>query len=150
MKKISAPMTFFYKRIFPVLWFGSIAVFVALTARIAAIAPMLLIPAGLSAMGVFIFRRLLFDLMDEVYDAGDALVVRNAGEEERISLTNIMNVSYQSFVNPPRITLSLRNPSRFGPEISFIPKLGFGQVLYRKNPMVEDLISRVDAARYGR
>ena len=58
--------------------------------------------------GYFIMKKLVFDLVDEVWDDGDALVVKNRGQEERIALADIKNVSYSPFVNPPRVTLSLR------------------------------------------
>jgi hypothetical protein len=154
MKKISAPMTVFYKRIFPVLWFGFIALFVCVgtyiaisTGRVAESLPGVVIPIGMAAMGAFIFKKLLSGLADEVFDAGDAFVVRTDGQEERVLLSNVKNVSFQPFVNPPRITLSLRNFCRFGTEISFIPKVRFGEAFYGKNPMVEELIDRIDAAR---
>ena len=54
------------------------------------------------------------DLVDEVWDASDALVVRNKGEEARIRLSDIINVSYSPVGSPPRVTLSLRTPGRFG------------------------------------
>ena len=44
-------------------------------------------------LGYFMFRRLVFDLVDEVWDDGNALVVRNGSQEERIALTDIKNVS---------------------------------------------------------
>ena len=57
-----------------------------------------------------VFRRLIFDLADEVTDEGDALRVRFGHEEERIPFAQIMNVSYTGMMNPPRITLMLRSP----------------------------------------
>jgi len=47
--------------------------------------------------GVFSYRftqKMVFCLADEVLDAGDALVVRNDGQEERIPLSDIKNVNY--------------------------------------------------------
>lgn len=99
------------------------------------------------AFGYFLFRRLLFDLMDEVYDSGDALVVRNNDQEDRIALTNITNVSYSQFVNPPRVTLSLREKCRFGDQVTFSPPTYLKFDLFAPNPMIEDLIKRIEAAR---
>ena len=57
--------------------------------------------------------------VDEVCDDGDALVVKNRGQEQRIALADIKNVNYSPFVSPPRVTLSLRRPTVFGDQISF-------------------------------
>ena len=92
-------------------------------------------------------RRMVFDLADEVYDEGDALRVRYGGDEERIALADIVNVSYAGMTNPQRITLTLRNPGRFGREVTFSPQQTFLGPLFRTNPLVTELIDRVDAAR---
>jgi hypothetical protein len=95
-----------------------------------------------------LLRRLVLDLADEVWDEGDALRVRFGAEEERIELQNIMNISYAGLTNPPRVTLTLRQAGRFGRNVTFSPiqKL-FGPLLRTANPIVTDLIERVDAAR---
>jgi hypothetical protein len=63
--------------------------------------------------------------------------VRFGPDEERIPLTDVINVGYTQFVNPPRITLTLRQPGRFGREVSFSPPRRFAT----------ELIERVEAAR---
>lgn len=82
----------------------------------------LLIPALMAVFGYFLMKA-FFYLVDEIWDDGDALLVRNRGMETRIPLNNIINVSNASFTNPPRITLTLREPSVFGKEITFSPQL---------------------------
>jgi hypothetical protein len=89
----------------------------------------------------------VFDLADEVVDEGDALRVRFGENEERIPLAQIINVSYSGITNPPRITLTLRTAGRFGREVTFSPQQSFLSPLFRPNPLVNDLIERVDAAR---
>ena len=37
------------------------------------------------AFGFFIMKKLVFDLVDEVWDDGDTLLVKNRGQEERTS-----------------------------------------------------------------
>jgi hypothetical protein len=54
------------------------------------------------------------NLVDEVFDLGDALLVRNGGQEERIALADIKNVNFFPYMSPPQVTLSLRRPSVFG------------------------------------
>jgi hypothetical protein len=90
-------------------------------------------------------KKLVFDLADEVLDDGDSLVVRFGSEQERIPLSQIMNVSYSYMSNPARVTLTLRTPGRFGKEITFSPPQRF--VPFAKSPIVSDLIERIDAAR---
>jgi hypothetical protein len=107
----------------------------------------LVAPAAVMLIIYAVLRKLVFDLADEVVDEGDALGVRFGADEERIPLAQIINVSYSGLTNPPRITLTLRSAGRFGREVSFSPQQGFLTPLFRPNPLVNDLIERVDAAR---
>src|SRR5262249_44021078 len=94
----------------------------------------------------FIRKKLVFDLVDEVWDDGAALIVKDKGREDRIALSNIVNISYSPLVNPPRVTLTLRQPTNhFGTEISFSAPIRF--VPFAKSELIEELIRRVDAAR---
>jgi hypothetical protein len=54
-------------------------------------------------------------------------------------------VSHATFTNPPRITLTLRYPCRFGKDMTFSPLARLNP--FSKNPIAEELIERVDAAR---
>ncbi len=151
-KRISSRNTFFYKRAFPVIWFGIIALFVVvviLGTRKGPSPPVIvyLAPLLLLAIGYFVVRRLVADLADEVFDEGDALRVRFGSEEERIPLANIINVSYAGLTNPQRVTLTLRIPGRFGRQVTFSPPRRLFGGLFTDNPLVADLIERVDAAR---
>jgi hypothetical protein len=151
MQRISSRSTFFAKRVFPaIFWFGFLAMFI--------VAPMLgkrpkeglsagflIMPIFMGIFAYFLMKKLVFDLADEMFDDGDALVARFGSEQERIPLSEIINVSYSQMVNPPRVTLTLRTPGRFGKEVSFSPPQSF--VPFAKSPIVADLIERVDAAR---
>jgi hypothetical protein len=143
-------MTFFNKRIFPVIWFG-ISLLVLLTGIVAAWngaqvpVPLFIVPIGLTVFGYVILKLLVFDLVDEVWDEGEALLIRNSGEEERIPLTNIINVSDATFTNPARITLTLRHPCRFGKDVTFSPSTRLTP--FTRHPIATELIDRVDAAR---
>ncbi|HYL03309.1 MAG TPA: hypothetical protein VEU54_07805 [Steroidobacteraceae bacterium] len=151
-KRISSRNTFFLKRFLPVLLLGVVALMLvppmllALHGR-AFPYPVLVVPLFLGIIFYVVLRRLVFDLADEVYDEGDALRVRFGDEEERIPLAEIVNLSYAGLTNPPRITLTLRNPGRFGKEVTFSPQQRFLSPLFRKDPLVGELIERVDAAR---
>ena len=150
-RRISSRNTFFLKRVLPVLWFGMVALSVAAglagaRAGKAVPPPVFIVPLLLLVIGYAIMRKLVFDLADEVFDEGDALRVRFGSEEERIALTDIINVGYTQFVNPPRITLTLRQPGRFGREVSFSPPQSFFAPFVR-NRLASELIERVEAAR---
>jgi hypothetical protein len=144
--RISSSWTFFSKRVFPAVWFGFLAFFAFVgiaTGAAAKNVTLLVLPLGMAIFGFFMMKRLVWDLADEVYDCGHALLVKNHGEEELVSLSNIMNVSVSTYVNPPRISLRLITPGKFGSEIAFSPVTGFRLNPFAKNPVAEDLIQRV-------
>jgi hypothetical protein len=149
MRLVSSKMTFVNKRVFPAMWFGFLIIFTGLylfsgAGRDAASPfPFLVVPAFM--IGYFIIKKLIADLVDEVWDDGDALVVKNRDQEQRIALSDIKNVSYSPFINPPRVTLSLRRPTIFGDEITFGAPVRL--VPFSKSPVITDLIERVDLAR---
>ena len=150
MQRISSRSTFFTKRVFPVIWFGFLAFFVFATIRTKKArdlnpAGILIGPAIMAGVGFFVMKKLVFNLADEVSDDGDALIVRFGSEEERIPLSQIMNVSYSYMSNPNRVTLTLRTPCRFGTEVAFTPPQRF--LPFAKSPIVADLIERIDATR---
>jgi hypothetical protein len=149
MPRLSSRTTFFYKRVFPVVWFGILLMVLAGglygSSRNATPLPFFIVPAFMAVVGFVIMKKLIFDLVDEVLDAGDALIVRNGNREDRIALSDIMNVNYSPMVNPPRVTLSLRRLSAFGEAVTFCAPVRF--VPFSTSPMIDDLIRRVDAAR---
>jgi hypothetical protein len=150
MKRISSRSTFFYKRVFPLLWFGFIGVFVLSVLRYqpavrAPPIPFLMMPVLMAVIGYVLLRKLLFDLVDEVWDDQDALIVKNAGVEERVSLENIINIGFSTMTNPERVTLTLRDPGRLGKEITFTPPRRF--LTLSRSPIVTELIERMDHAR---
>ncbi|RDI98582.1 hypothetical protein DVT68_08620 [Dyella solisilvae] len=155
MQRLSSPSTFFYKRVFPVFWFGMLAVFLLVWVGSGAALkrpemwPSMGVPVVMAVVGFTLFRRLLFDLVDEVWLDGDALVVKNQGDSTRVALDNIINVNATTLTNPPRITLMLRvESSRLGRQVSFIPA-GPRSLFsaFKPSPVALDLIERIDARR---
>ena len=152
-KRISSGSTFFHKRVLPPLLFAVLALGVALPLLLARGTPnappwpVFVAPLAVGIVVYAVLRRLVFDLADEVIDEGDALRVRFGAEAERIPLSEIVNVSYAGVTNPPRVTLTLRNAGRFGREVTFSPQQPFLSPLFRPNPLINELIERVDAAR---
>jgi len=151
MRRISSKWTFFYKRVFPVIFFGFLLVFVGIglfansQSNSASNIPFLIMPIVMMVVVYFISKKLIFDLVDEVWDDGDTLVVRNAGQEQRIALADIKNVNYSPLISPPRVTLSLRRPTVFGEQVTFCAPVRL--VPFATSPVIDDLIERVDRAR---
>jgi hypothetical protein len=151
MKRISSGQTFFYKKIFPLLWFGFLVVFVAVALstgeRLEERWPFVVVPILMVVLGIPLMKKLLWDLADEVQDGGNFLLIRKGSDEERVPLSNIMNVSASTNMNPPRVTLRLVKPGKFGSEVSFSPPSRFSLSPFARHPIVDDLIVRVDRAR---
>jgi hypothetical protein len=157
MTKISSGSMVLLKRVFPVLWFGFLAVFAGglmTWAIMRGFEPgdllFMVTPVFLALIGYTVMRHFIWDLVDEVYDHGEYLVIKNRGEQARIELSEIMNVSVSTHVNPPRITLRLVRPTKFGTEVSFAPVRPFTLNPFAKNEVAEGLIVRVDRARSKR
>lgn len=151
MQRLSSRTTFYQKRIFPFVFLGFLAVFIGIgvSASLAngkhAPIPFLLVPVGIAILFLVIMKKFVFDLVDEVWDAGDALIVRNRKQEERIPLSDIINLSYSPMMSPPRVTLWLRTPGLFGEKVSFCAPLSF--IPFASSPRIDDLIRRIDVAR---
>ena len=154
MNTISSRQTYFSKRVFPILWLGGVAIFLvfglatATSHRVPADPMLLVVPVVMLVFGFVLFRKLLWDLADEVQDGGSFLLVRKGPVEQRIPLANITNVSMSQLTNPKRLTLRLRTPCEFGDEVVFIPKAPlFSLNPFLRNAVAEDLMRRVDQAR---
>lgn len=152
MRRLSSRTTFWYKRVFPVIWFGFLALFVtvsivaSLTTASAALDPLFFIMSvGMAAFGYFFMKKFIFDVVDEVFDAGDTLLVKNGGRDDRIALSDIKNVNYSPLMSPPLVTLSLRKPSVFGDKVSFCAPIQLIPLF--NHPIIDELIERVDTVR---
>jgi hypothetical protein len=157
MRRISSKMTFFYKRIFPAFWFGFLILLLLLIAVPLFLGgaqngpppyPFLIVPLIMFGFGYFVMKKLVFDLVDEVWDDGETLLIRKGGQEQRVALRDIKNVSYSAVINPPRVTLSVRQPTTFGQQIAFMAPVRF--VPFTTSPIINELIERVDQARQVR
>lgn len=142
-------MTAFNKRVVPVILYGAMAlgfvVLLSASRHDPRLLPLVFLPVLTTVIFHFVRKFLLADLVDEVWDAGQDLIVKNDGQTERIAFANIMNVSYTVLVNPPRVTLQLRLPTRFGHRISFMPVVRF--LPFASHPAIDELIQRIDKAR---
>jgi hypothetical protein len=151
MRRISSKWTFFYKYIFPIFWFGFIILFVIIALFVPTRSgqspsfSVLIVPIIMAVFGYSLMKKLVFNLVDEVWEDGDALVVKNRGQEQRIAFGEIKNVNYSTMSSPPRVVLSLRRPTVFGDQIAFCAPVRF--MSFATNPLIDDLIERIDAAR---
>lgn len=151
MKILSSRKTFFFKKIFPVFWFGFLFVFLAVgfydTKNVDL--AFLIMPFVMMIFGFFLFKSLVWGLADEVRDCGEHLIVVRNGVEERIMLSDIFNISMSQFTNPPRISMRLLKPGKLGDEVLFIPVNNSRFNLFGRNEIAEDLMKRTDLARSG-
>lgn len=153
MVRVSSKATFYYKRIFPIIFFGVLFLVFAGPMLLGSGSkqpplPFFILPIFMAGFAYFIFGKFVFDLVDEVWDDGDALIVRNGTTEDRIPFADIKNVNYSVLINPPRVTLSLRRPSQhFGSQVTFCAPLRF--IPFATSPVIDQLIDRIDAKRNG-
>ncbi len=152
MRRISSKMTFINKRIYPLFVLGFLG-FLIITESYSAIVkgsgppfPLFILPVFM-AVFAYLFKKVISDLVDKVYDGGDFLLVKDKKREDRIPLSNILNVSYSILMKPERVTISLREPSIFGKEVSFLPPQRFTFMFNYRSPLIEELINRVENAR---
>ena len=107
MRQVSSKMTFFYKRVFAVIWFGFLLLFIgfALFSPSRDIqdssTPFLIVALLMAVFGFWFMKKVILNLVDAVLDAGDALVVRCGGQEERIALSDIKSVNSSPYMSPP-------------------------------------------------
>lgn len=154
MRRLSSRYTYFYKRIFPLLWFGTLAAIVLVVAHStlpsrASVLPFLIAPVFMAGLGFVLYRKLIADLVDEVWLASDVLLVKNRGDEISVGLRDVVNVNAVTMMNPRRITLMLRSDTRLGQHISFMPAVQLGSFVssFKPDPIASELIERIDALR---
>jgi len=154
MRRISSSWTFYYKRAFPAIWCGGLFVIGGIAAYAATTHPsgkgfwpLLVVLPVMLVLGLRFMKKFVFDLVDEVWDDGSSLVVKNGGQSERIALADISNVNYTTTMNPPRVVLSLRRPTLFGRQIAFSAPVYL--LPFSSSSAIDDLIERVDRARHG-
>ena len=149
MQLISSSGPFFYKWVFPSIWFGFLGLFF-IGFLIGAIKGsigfgLLFFPLGMASFGFIIMKIFVWNLVDKVWDNGDSLIVENKGRTVRIDLLNIININHTCFTNPPSVTLTLRVPCEFGKNIKFSPPARI--LAFREHPVVTELVLRIDKKR---
>ncbi|KRD30546.1 hypothetical protein ASE35_17700 [Lysobacter sp. Root916] len=121
MRRISSSMSYHFKRTFPIVMFGAFSA--------ALVAALLQRPVPVETVGVFavaivvggvVTYRYLRDVLDEVYDDGDRLLVRNGGVEDTVQLRDVVAVDSARWRTLVRLTLTLSVPGKFGDKIVFL------------------------------
>ena len=102
----------------------------------------------MAGFGYLVMLWLVFDLCDEAWDAGTHLVLRKGSVYAEVYFKDIKNVGY-FMSDPPRLTLTLREPCALGSDVVFSPAIGAEAtfLFWTKPKIVQDLIERVDQAR---
>jgi hypothetical protein len=73
-------------------------------------------------LGFFLWKAQIHRLADEVVDCGDGLKVRRGGLEAIISFSNIATADVSTSSGIHRITVRLRDPTKLGNRIEFLPQ----------------------------
>ncbi len=147
MKKISGS-TLYYKKIFPIIWFGFLAAFFAIdlvSGYELKSGTYLLIPAVLAVFSYSLFKKIFWSLVDEVYDDGDSLLFKKGKNEQRVDLKDIVNIVHTRMSSPERVAIKTNNDGPIGKDLTFILPFRFNP--FSKNPTVTELIDRIDSAR---
>ena len=147
MKKISGS-TFFFKKLFPCVWFGFITIFFVTSLKSGAAdssSMFLVTPPFLVIFGIVLFKNVVWDLSDEVFDGGDFLLFKKGGKQQRVYLKDIVNINYTQMSSPERIQVSVRVSGAIGRELVFNPPLRLFR--FTRNKIVTELIQRVDRER---
>ncbi|TWT85321.1 hypothetical protein Pla123a_01280 [Posidoniimonas polymericola] len=151
MHQISAKSTPLYKRVFPTVGTALVGVVMLIgvgagiaTRQTFVVAVFVGIPLFMAVFGVMVLKQTVLRLVDEVWDCGDTILIRNNGREHRFPLAAFSGIVCTKFRNPPQATLTLREPDDdLGGEIRFLPP-GRPSPLSTP-PAIEDLRSRIDA-----
>ena len=108
---------------------------------------MLLFFGAMLVFGAILFRMLLWNLADEVQDRGSYLVVRRGSVQEKVDLSNIIDVGTGEFANTRRLTLQLRTAGALGDRVVFVRQSPFRLNPFLSNPDMDELIRRIDRIR---
>jgi hypothetical protein len=142
MRLISSTWTWWYKKVFPAIWFGFLGIFAlawvpgVIQQKVPTVA--IFIPLVMAAFGYILMRVLGFSLVDEVWIENNNLVVRNHGQEDRFLITNISSVRSKWLQNPEHIVLTLKEPCCFGQKVVFSPT--FRWLRFGRHPIADELI----------
>ncbi|MCL2297588.1 MAG: hypothetical protein FWC38_01915 [Proteobacteria bacterium] len=117
----------------------------------------LLLTVAMSAVYLWRVPHIIKPFADKVQDAGDALIVRKSGNQERIPLANIASIEARLLIFPrgnnTYYLITLCAPCSLGSEIAFFPINDGSRFLdgtpwqSRHKSIYDDLAERISQAR---
>ncbi|MEM7430534.1 MAG: hypothetical protein AAF351_01215 [Pseudomonadota bacterium] len=148
MNKRISKVPAFFKWLLPIFVIGVfVGVMVMMLTADNVAWPMIAAIGMAGIIAALVFKKFVWDLVDEVYDGGDHLVFRDRGIEQKVALRDIQNIGYVGYTSPRRVTVTCRNSGKLGKELVFMPPVRVSLNPFSTPAMVTDLIERVDAAR---
>ncbi|MCB1592638.1 MAG: hypothetical protein KDI90_09330 [Alphaproteobacteria bacterium] len=142
MKKISGN-TFLYKKAYPAIFIIAAAGIVYIGLKDMNVSPFVIVGAMVLNAIVFftLYRQFFLPMVDTVYDCGDSLLVQNSGQDVRVPLSDVVNLSFQHSV----IVLDVRTDTPFGKKIKFAAPNQ--HIVSTEHPVIVELLPRIDQAR---
>jgi len=98
----------------------------------------------------FLWKTQIYRLADEVMDCDDHLKVRRGRTEETIRFSNIATAEVSTSSGIHRITVRLRQPTKLGAQIEFLPQASLWSNLSGVKRVAAGLTDRADQAKGGR
>jgi len=136
-RRLSSRLTFFYKVVFPTIWLGgfSVGTIASLTRGVGFAVPF----AIATLLGLLLFWRTCFPLK-KIEAGDDCFWVSAHSEELSIPYSDIEQVYENKLLNLHLVTIVLRQPSRFGRNIVYMPHLQLA--FWQDHPTAEYLRKR--------
>jgi len=156
MKKQISDSTFFDKKVFPTLLF-SFLTFIVVAIQLGSdetgpstVGLITTITAfAMAFFGYVVMQVLYVELIDEVYDEGDALLFKNAGKEVRVFLQDIHNINSETTSTSTRrkVTLLLSQETDLGNKLTFYVRDNLLPNGRNTVMDIDELYSRINLAR---
>jgi hypothetical protein len=143
IEKLSSSWTIFYKIVFPIIWISGFGIGTLLLWLVKFEQPQVP-PAEIKWMFLIIwlvgsgFILWIALRLKTVTLNGNALIIKNYGQEDTVQLSSINGISETRLINPKMIKLSFYPPCVFGEKVFFIPKSKFYNP-FGQHPIVKQL-----------
>jgi hypothetical protein len=98
-------------------------------------------------LGYFLWKAQIHRLADEVIDCDDSLKVRRGALQASVPFSNIAAADVSTSSGIHRITLRLRDPTKFGNRIEFLPQASLWSNLPGVRRVAADLAERGNQAK---
>ena len=143
--KISRP-TFFLKKVLPLIAYSFLTTFLIVlilgTKGVFSKAILVIVHVFMFLFAHFLTKILFGDLVDEVYDEGEALLIKHKGKGIHVNIKDIVGISYPGIWQPNRMIFFFRNQTDLGLEVSFSPRMSMIPNIVHKD--IKKLISRIN------